>query len=68
MKPDTHVINIINAVSDTSRILHARERQIISLGHHAESMTFVLHKGTVMEAVYGNLEDVRLKRHRLREK
>lgn len=59
MKPDTHVINIINAVSDTSRILHARERQIISLGHHAESMTFVLNKGTV--SVYRSHDQLLLK-------
>lgn len=47
MKPDTHVINLVNAISDPSRIRQGRERQIISLEHYAESMSFVLHKGTV---------------------
>lgn len=59
MKPEHHVIQIIDAISDPSRIRQGRERQIISLEHYAESMSFVLHKGTV--GVYRSRDPLLLK-------
>jgi hypothetical protein len=46
MKPEEHIVNLINAVSDSSRIQNGRERQIISLQQYAEPMSFILHEGT----------------------
>ena len=45
MKPKEHIITLIKAISDPSRIQNGRERQIISLVQYEEPMTFILHEG-----------------------
>ncbi|WP_348957746.1 helix-turn-helix domain-containing protein [Enterobacter cloacae complex sp. Mu1197] len=45
MKPEEHILFLINAVSQPSRIQSGRIRQIISLNQYAEPMSFILHEG-----------------------
>ena len=54
MKPEEHILNLINAVSDTARIQNGRDRQVISLLQYAEPMVFILHEGT--SALYRSLD------------
>ena len=46
MKPEEHIVNLINALSVPSSVQDGRERQIISLMQYAEPMMFLLHEGT----------------------
>lgn len=45
MKPEEHILFLINAVSQPTRIQIGRIRQIISLNQYAEPMSFILHEG-----------------------
>ncbi|WP_347253544.1 helix-turn-helix domain-containing protein [Leminorella grimontii] len=46
MKPTEHLVKLIDAVSDSDRIQHGRERQIVSLQQYVEPMSFILHEGS----------------------
>lgn len=59
MKPVTHILKLIQAVSEPARVRDGRERKMISLDNYEEVMTFILHTGTV--AVHRNSDRLLLK-------
>ncbi|MGN7790350.1 helix-turn-helix domain-containing protein [Enterobacter sp. 22452] len=58
MKPEEHIIHLIDKASDPTRVKTGRERQIISLLQYMEPMTVLLHEGVV--AVYRNADHMLL--------
>ncbi|UJD93796.1 Crp/Fnr family transcriptional regulator [Lelliottia amnigena] len=59
MKPENHILKIIEAISDPTRIRNGRERKIISVDNYEEAMTFILHSGTV--AIHRSSDSLLLK-------